>query len=173
MKLKNKKIVLFLENQFQDAEVIYPYYRMIEEGAEVHLVAPKQSEAYQGKYGYTFKSDLGIGDIQVSDYDALIIPGGFAPDYMRRNDAMVDFVKQMNKEEKIIAAICHGGWMLASAEIIEGREVTTYSAISDDLRHAGANVVDKEVVEDGNIITSRYPADLPAFCRTIINALSS
>ena len=173
MKLKNKKIVLFLENQFEDAEVIYPYYRMIEEGAEVHLVSPKKSEAYQGKHGYTFKSDLGIGDIQVSDYDALIIPGGFAPDYMRRNDAMVDFVKQMNKEEKIIAAICHGGWMLASAEIIEGREVTTYSAISDDLRHAGANVVDKEVVEDGNIITSRYPGDLPAFCRTIINALSS
>ena len=173
MKLKNKKIVLFLENQFQDAEVIYPYYRMIEEGAEVHLVAPKRSEDYQGKYGYTFKSDLGIGDIQASDYDALIIPGGFAPDYMRRNEVMVDFVRQMNKEEKIIAAICHGGWMLASAEIIEGREVTTYSAISDDLRHAGANVVDKAVVEDGNIITSRYPADLPAFCRTIINALSS
>ena len=173
MALTGKRIALFVEEHYQELEVWYPYYRLIEEGADVTLIGSGSSQTYKGKFGYPAKVDAAIGSVKADQFDALVIPGGFAPDYMRREPKMVQFVKEMNAAGKIIAAICHGGWMLASAEVVTGKTVTCFFAIADDLRHAGATYVDKAVVQDGNIVTSRKPEDLPQFCKTIIKALQS
>lgn len=172
MKLANKSIAILVEKTYQDLEVWYPYYRFIEEGAKVSFIAPSTEEEYKGKYGYPLKAHMKISDADSKDFDAVIIPGGFAPDFMRRTPQIIEFVRRMHEENKIVAAICHGGWILASANIIHGKRVTCFSAIKDDLINAGANYADEEVVQDGNIITSRCPDDLPAFCKTIISALS-
>ena len=171
MKLKDKKIAIFVEDMFEDLEFWYPNIRMKEEGAEVVVVAPKAGQTYTGKHGLPAKSDLAVSSVETNEFNALIIPGGYSPDKMRRYKEMVDFVKKMNDEKKLIAAICHGGWMLASADIINGRKLTSFFSIKDDLIHAGAEWIDQEVVCDGNIITSRNPHDLPAFCREIIKVL--
>lgn len=173
MKLKGKKIAILLEKTYQDLEAWYPYYRLKEEGADVQFVAPKTDEEYFGKYGYPAKADLKIDDANANDFDAVIIPGGFAPDFMRREPKMIEFVRRAHEKGKLIASICHGGWILASADIIRNKKVTSFFAIKDDLINAGANFVDEEVVRDGNLITSRKPDDLPAFCHTIIAALSA
>lgn len=172
MKLKNKRIAMFLENKYEDLEFWYPCIRMKEEGAKVEIIAPEKAE-YKGKHGLPAKSDKSVEDANPSDYDALIIPGGYSPDLMRRHEKMVDFVKKMNEEKKNIAAICHAGWMLASANIIKGKKLTSFYSIKDDMINAGADWIDKEVVKDGNIITSRNPNDLPAFCSKIIETLAS
>ncbi|MEK7542188.1 MAG: type 1 glutamine amidotransferase domain-containing protein [Patescibacteria group bacterium] len=173
MKLTNKKIAVFIENQYQELEVWYPYLRLKEEGAQVFFVGPEKGKVYTSKYGYAVTAELEIAEVNAQDFDAVVVPGGYAPDYMRRNAQMVQFLRDMNAAQKPVAAICHAGWMLASAEIIAGKKVTSVSAIQDDMRHAGGHWVDEEVVRDGNIITSRKPEDLPAFCRTIIEILSS
>lgn len=165
--LEGRKIAILLENAYQDLELWYPYYRMKEEGAQVILIAPTTQE-YKGKFGYPAKADITIDEAKTEDYDAVIIPGGFAPDFMRRNTKMIAFVRNMYEAGKLIAAICHAGWMLASADIIRNKKVTGFSAIKTDLVNAGAQFLDEEVVRDGNIITSRNPDDLPAFCREII-----
>ncbi len=172
MKLANKKIAVLIENQYQELEVWYPYLRFKEEGAQVFFVGPEKGKVYISKYGYPATAELGIAYVKAHDFDAVVVPGGYAPDYMRRNAQMVQFLRDMNAAQKPVAAICHAGWMLTSAEIISGKKVTSVPAIQDDMRHAGANWVNEEVVRDGNIITSRMPADLPAFCRTIIEDLS-
>jgi protease I len=171
MKLRGKKIALFIEDMYNDREFWYPYYRMKEEGAEVKVIGPRKG-TFTAKEGITAEADVAISEARPEDFDALIIPGGFAPDLMRRTRAMVDFVAGMHSKGKIVAAICHAGWLLASAGIAKGRTVTSFFAIKDDLVNAGANWVDQDVVKDGNIITSRKPDDLPAFSRTIIDALS-
>lgn len=170
--MENKRIAILLEKTYQDLEVWYPYYRMKEAGADVKLVAPSTSEEYLGKYGYPAKADIEITQADPNNFDAVIIPGGFAPDFMRRTPQMIDFVRSMHEQNKIVAAICHGGWILASADIIKGKKVTGFVAIKDDLVHAGAEYLDLEMVRDGNIITSRKPDDLPAFCKAIIDALT-
>lgn len=170
MKLRGRKIAVFLEKMYEDLEFWYPYLRMKEEEAEVCVVAPKV-ETYEGKHGLPAKADQSIVAVRTDEFNALIIPGGYSPDHMRRVPEMVRFVKKMNEEKKLIAAICHAPWMLASADIIKGKKVTSYFSIKDDLIHAGAEWVDQEVVKDGNIITSRNPNDLPAFCKEIIKTL--
>jgi protease I len=172
MELNNKKIAIFVAKMFEDIELLYPYYRMIEEGAEVHLVGSERGHIYDGKHGISVKTDISIYEIKAEDYDCLIIPGGFGPDYMRRDYKFIEFTKKMNNANKWIAAICHGPWILASAEIINGKKITGFISIRDDLRHAGARVVEQDVVVDGNIITSRSPQDLPSFARTIIQHMS-
>lgn len=171
MRLKGKKIAMFVEDIYEDLEFWYPYYRMKEEGAKVTIIGSKK-DAYTGKNGITVKANALIEEVKKDDYAALIIPGGYAPDHMRRTPAMVAFVKQMHLEGKVIAAICHAGWLLTSAGIVEGRKMTSFFSIKDDMVNAGAEWVDEEVVRTDNLITSRQPGDLPAFCRTIIGALS-
>ena len=168
MELGEKKIIILVEEIFNDLEFWYPYYRLKEAGATVVVVGSGSAEEYTGKSGTKIKVDASAGDILASEYDGIIVPGGYAPDYMRRYQEMVSLVKDLFEAEKVVAAICHAGWMLASAEIVEGRKVTSVSAIKDDLIHAGANWVDEEVVVDGKLITSRKPDDLPAFMRAII-----
>lgn len=169
MVLEGKRIAIFLEKFYEETEFWYPYYRMKEAGAVVDVIAPKV-DTYKGKNGLPAKADKGIAEVSPDDYDALIIPGGYSPDHMRRSPEMVEFVKEMNEQGKMIAAICHAPWMLASAGIIKGRKVTSFFSIKDDLINAGAQWVDQEVVVDNNIITSRNPDDLPVFCKTLIQS---
>lgn len=171
MKLTDKKIAVLVEDFYQDLEVWYPILRLREEGAKVVVIGP-QKRVYKGKYGYPIQADADERQTKVSRFDAVVIPGGWAPDRMRLSKKLVDFVRKMDRAGKIVASICHGGWMLASAGIVKGRTLTSYIAIKDDLVNAGAHFVDKEVVRDGNLITSRKPEDLPAFLRAIIHALS-
>lgn len=171
MPLKGKRIAILVETLYQDHELWYPFYRMKEGGAEVVLVGPRV-DTFASKYGCPARSDKAAAEVSAKDFDAVIIPGGYAPDHMRRHRDMVELVREAVAEGKVTAAICHGGWMLASARVLEGREVTGFFAIRDDLVNAGARFVDREVVVDGNLITSRQPSDLPAFCAAIIRMLA-
>jgi protease I len=170
MELKGKRIAIMLEQIYEDPEFWYPYYRFLEAGAEVVVIAPEVKE-YKSKYGYPAKADTAAADADPASFNAVIIPGGFSPDLMRRSADMVNFLKAAYEKGKIIAAICHGPWMLSSVGAVKGREVTSFFSIKDDLVNAGGRYVDRDVVRDGNIITSRTPKDLPAFCREIIASL--
>lgn len=171
MDLKGKKIAIFVEKMYEDLEFWYPKLRMKEAGADVVVIAPKKEE-YEGKHGIKAKADQSIMGVKSDEFHALIIPGGFSPDHMRRTPEMIEFTKKMYDEGKPIAAICHGVWILASAKVLDGKKVTSFFSIKDDLINAGAEWVDQEVVVDGNLITSRNPDDLPAFCKKIIESLS-
>ena len=114
-----------------------------------------------------------MDQVRAKDFDAVVVPGGYAPDFMRRSPALLKFVRDADDEGKVIAAICHAGWVLVSAKVAKGRTMTCFSAIKDDVINAGANYVDQPVVRDGNLITSRFPGDLPVFCREIISALET
>lgn len=172
MRLKGKKVVLLAENLYQEMELWVPYYRLREEGVEVTVVGTGSGRTYTSKHGYPVDVDKEAKEIDVSKYDGVVIPGGYAPDVMRRYPEMVKIVREAYQKGKVVAAICHAGWMLASAGILKGKRVTGVSAIKDDLINAGGNYVDEEVVTDGNLITSRKPDDLPAFCRELIEALA-
>jgi protease I len=172
MRLKGKKVLLLAENLYQDLEIWVPYYRLKEEGAEVTVVGSGSSRTFTGKYGYPIEVDKEAKEIDVSLYDGVVIPGGYAPDMMRRYPEMVRIVREAHQKGKVIAAICHAGWMLVSAGILKGKKVTGFFAIKDDLINAGATYVDEEVVRDGKLITSRKPDDLPAFCRETVEALA-
>lgn len=171
MSLTTKKVMLFVEEMFNVFEFWYPYYRLQEEGAQVTVVGSGSAEAYTGKPGTEVKVDAAADQVLAGDFDGLVIPGGYAPDMMRRYPAMVRLVKDMDAAGKPVAAICHAGWMLASAGILTGRRVTSFFAIKDDLVHAGADWVDQAVVVDRNLVTSRTPADLPVFMPAVIKAL--
>lgn len=172
MKLNGKKIAYFIEDLFEDLEFWYPYLRMKEEGAESTIVAPKVKE-YSGKHGLTVDAQIGILGVNPLNFDALIIPGGYSPDRMSRVPQMVEFVTKMNDENKIIAAISHGGLVLLSADVVKDKNVTSFFSIKADMENAGGIWQDHDVVCDKNLITSRSPEDLPAFCRKIIEVLSS
>ena len=170
--LKNKRIVILVAEQFQDMEVMYPYYRFKEEGAEVIVAGTGSAEIYNGKFGYPVKVTTTADKLKAADIDAVIIPGGWAPDFLRRYDFVNNFVREAFKKGKVIASICHGGSILVSAGILKGKTATAFRAIKDDMIAAGCNFVDKEAAIDGNLITSRTPDDLPAFCKAIIEKLS-
>lgn len=170
MSLDGIRFAVLVEDLYEDQELWYPVQRLKEAGASVTLVGPEAETTYQSKHGYPAKSDQAAGDVSADDFDGLVIPGGYAPDRMRRHAPIVELAREMVRADKVVAAICHGGWLLCSAEVLDGRQATSFSAIKDDMIHAGAAWVDQEVVRDGNLITSRTPDDLPAFLRSIIAA---
>lgn len=169
--LENKKIAILIEEMFNVFEFWYPYYRLKEEGAEIMVVGSGRTDVFTGKPATECKADVNADDVTSKDFDGVIIPGGYAPDLMRRYPAMVNLVKDLHTDNKLVAAICHAGWMLASADILKDKTVTSFFAIKDDLVHAGANWIDQEVVVDGNLVTSRTPDDLPAFMKAVIEYL--
>lgn len=171
MSLKGKKVAVLAGPEYEDLELHYPYLRLIEEGAEVKVLAVKK-EAVKGKHGLSIEADLSMDEANPKDFDCVIIPGGWAPDRLRRDPRVLNFVKSIYEQGKIVAAICHGPQVLISAGILKGKRSTCVSAIKDDVINAGAKYEDSPVVRDGNIITSRVPSDLPLFCREIIKALS-
>lgn len=165
-----KRIAVLVEDHYQVLEVWYPYLRLREDGFQTILVGTGKNE-YKSKEGYPAEAELSIKKAKSDDFDAVVIPGGYAPDILRRFEEVNKFVRDMFTSGKIVACICHGGWVLVSAGILKSKTVTGFYAIKDDLINAGAKYIDKEVVVDDNLITSRNPFDLPAFCKEIIKKL--
>jgi protease I len=171
--LTGKTVLLLVEEQFNDQEFWYPFYRLKEAGATVVVTGSGSAAQYRGKAGTVARADVAADAVKADGCDGVVIPGGYAPDFMRRYPSMVRLVREIFNAGKPVAAICHAGWMLASAGICAGRKLTSFFAIRDDLVHAGATWVDREVVVDGRLITSRTPDDLPAFMRAVIEALAA
>jgi len=171
--LQGKRIAVLVADLYQEMEVWYPLLRFREDGAETVAVGAEAGKSYASKKGYPVVADKSLDQVSASDFDALVVPGGWAPDTLRQDERVLNLVREMDKAGKIVAAICHAGWVLCSAGILRGRKATCFKAIKDDLINAGAHYVEEEVVVDGNLITSRVPTDLPAFCREIVTALAA
>jgi protease I len=165
-----KKIAVLIEDHYQVLEAWYPYLRLREKGIKTVFVGTGK-DGYISKEGYPAPQDMSITKAKASEFDGVVIPGGYAPDLLRRHKNMNLFVRKIFESGKLVAAICHAGWVLVSADILKDKKATCFFAIKDDIVNAGATFVDKEVVVDGNLITSRNPYDLPAFCREIIKFL--
>ncbi|WP_031495130.1 type 1 glutamine amidotransferase domain-containing protein [Bryobacter aggregatus] len=172
MSLQGKRIAVLVDQLYQELEVWYPYYRLKEAGAEVHLVGAEAGKNYPSKVGYPAIAEKSYTGVQPSEYDGVIAPGGFAPDFIRRHPEALHFVHEIDKAGKLVAAICHGPWVLCSSNMLRGRKATSFFAIKDDVIHAGAEWSDAEVVVDRNLVTSRKPDDLPAFCIACIDVLN-
>jgi protease I len=172
MSLKGKRIAILVEQDFEDVELTEPLKAMREAGAQIFIVGSGSQTSYQGKRGKaTIKVDIDADKVRADDFDAIIIPGGYAPDKMRLHQPMIDLVKKAHDLGKLIAAVCHGPQLLISAGIVNGRRLTSWPSVAVDLKNAGAIWVDEPVVRDGNIITSRRPSDLSVFNNAIIQAL--
>jgi protease I len=171
MELGGKRIAILAENNYHELELWYPLLRMREAGATVTVVGMPGVDEYKSKLGYPVKINAAAEAVSANDFDAIIIPGGYAPDLMRRHRPMLDLVRSMFEQGKLVAYICHAGWVPISAGILKGKRATCLPAIKDDVINAGAIYVDEEAVRDGNLISSRSPDDLPAFCRAIVAAL--
>ena len=171
--LEGKKILILVENLYEDLELHYPRYRLIEEGAKVEIAGPKARESYASKHGYPCHADMAFQEVWADNFDGVIIPGGYAPDKMRKYPPVMEFIRQFHQQQKMIAFICHAGWVPASSNVLKGIQCTSYITIKEDLIHAGAQWVDAPVVVDKHFISSRNPDDLPHFCRAIIEALAT
>jgi len=171
MELTGKRVAVLAEDLYEDLELWYPALRLREAGAEVKIIGSGSATTYHSKHGYAVTPDATAADVSADDFDALVVPGGFAPDRLRRYPAVLDLVRDVFEQGKVVAMICHAAWVPISAGILAGRTATCVPAIKDDVINAGATYVDQEVVVDGNLISSRRPGDLPAFCRAIIAGL--
>jgi protease I len=172
MRLKDKKIIALVDHEFEDLELWYPVLRLQEEGAIVHYAGPKAHETYKGKYGVPATAEFSFDDIEASDYDAVLVPGGWAPDRLRRYAKVLDLIRSMDEQRKPIGQICHAGWVLISAKILQGRNVTSTPGIKDDMENAGATWIDEPVVIDGHIVSSRRPPDLPPYVKAFADLLA-
>jgi protease I len=167
-----KRIAILVDTAYQEMELWVPYYRFLEAGTECVLVGAEAGKTYTSKLGYPATAQLSYDAVSADDFDGVIVPGGYAPDHIRRHAKANQFVKDMDAQGKLVAAICHAGWVLCSAGILKGRRATCFFAIKDDLVNAGARYEDAEVVVDQNLVTSRKPDDLPAFCRASLAVLA-
>lgn len=170
--LAGKKILMFVGDVYEDLEVWYPKLRLAEAGAEVVTAGPEAGRTYAGKHGYPCTSDAAIADVKAADFAGLVVPGGFMPDKLRRDPQVLDLVRQFDAAGKLIAAVCHGGWIPISAGVYRGVRVTGSLGIKDDLVNAGAVWEDQPVVVDRHFVASRKPDDLPDFCRGILAVLT-
>jgi protease I len=173
MNLTGKKVVMFVDQQYQEMEVWYPYYRLIEEGCEVVVAAAEAGKSYPSKTGYPCVSDKSYDQVDPAEYDGVIAPGGFAPDFIRRHPKSSAIMAAINTQGGLVAAICHGLWCCCSANVLRGRRCTSFFAIKDDVVNAGGLWQDSEVVVDGNLVSSRKPSDLPAFMKACIEVLKN
>jgi protease I len=165
------KIAILATDGFEEAELIYPFYRLKEAGHESILISLGK-RPIEGKFGYVMKPSFKIDEVSPDEYDGVIIPGGTKnPDHLRRNKNILEFVHKINEQNKLVGAVCHAGWVLISSKVIKGRKATSYYAIKDDMINAGANFQDASVIIDKNLITSRMPDDLPDFMTAVLNFL--
>jgi protease I len=172
MSLKGKRVAILAEQDFEDVELTEPLKAMKEAGAQIFIVGSGSQTSYQGKRRKaTIKVDIDADKVRADDFDAIIVPGGYAPDKMRLHQPMIDLVRKAHDLGKVIAAVCHGPQLLISADIVRGRRLTSWPSVAIDLKNAGAIWVDEPVVTDRNLITSRKPSDLPVFNRAVIQAL--
>jgi len=165
------KVGILIEEIFDEREFIYPYYRVQESGLEPVVIGP-ESRAYKAKSGWMARADVAAHEVKAAELAGLIIPGGYAPDRLRRSADVLELVRAIDEAGKPLAAICHAGWVLISAGVIKGRRLTGYHSIKDDLVNAGADYVDEPLVISGNLITSRGPADLPVWVRAFAEAVT-
>lgn len=172
MELTGMKILAFTDDEFEDLEMWYPILRLREAGAQVDIAGTKKGQVYQGKYGVPLTSDYEFGEVASSDYAGLYVPGGWAPDKLRRFADVLRLTREFHEAGKPIAQICHAGWVLISAKIVSGYTMTSTPGIRDDLENAGAIWVDQEVVVDRNIVSGRRPPDLPAFTKAFVDVLA-
>lgn len=172
MRLKDKKVITVVEHDYNDLELWYPIFRLQEEGATVHIVGPEANTTYDGQSGIPATTDYAFTDINIEDYDGILVPGGWAPDKLRRYPEVLEFVQKLDQAKKPIGQICHAGWVLVSAGVLKGKKVTSTPAIKDDMTNAGATWVDEETVVDGHIISSRRPTDMPTYVKAYADKLA-
>ena len=165
------KAMILVENGFEDIELLYPYYRLKEAGYEMDVVGPVSGETYTGKKGGSIKSTLAPEDVKVGEYRVLVIPGGWAPDRLRTKESMVKLVKEVDANGLVIGAICHAAQLLIEAKIVKGRRLTCVRSVSTDVKNAGGDYLNEPVVVDGNLVTSRFPADMPVWLPAILKML--
>ncbi|MFG1706936.1 type 1 glutamine amidotransferase domain-containing protein [Nonomuraea sp. M3C6] len=173
MNISEARVAVLVENQYQELELWYPVLRLREAGATAVIVGPSVDEVYASKLGYPAVANVAVSDVTPDHFDAVVVPGGFSPEYLRRNPAMVEFVQKSAAVDKPLAAICHAGWLLATAELLDGRRATSVATIKDDVRHAGAEWINAPVVVDGKLITGQLPNDLPEFMRELLKLLAA
>ena len=167
-----ESVLIFVADDYEDLELQYPKYRLLEAQISVKIAGEKANTLYKGKHGYPCKSDIGFDEVNVDDYIGLIIPGGYAPDKLRRSSKVLEITRAFHAQQKLIAFICHAGWVPISAKILKDVKCTSFSAIKDDMINAGCKWTDEAVVVDGHFISSRSPEDLPVFCPAIIEHLA-
>jgi protease I len=172
MPLTGKNVLIPVADGYHELEMHYPYYRLIEAGAQVFVAGPDGGD-FVGKYGYKLRDVSMLEGLDPATFHGVIIPGGHAPDRLRMDEDVLEFVRTIARGDRLVAAICHGGWVLADADVVRGRRVTSYPAIRKDLERAGAKWVDEPVVVDRKLVTSRVPDDLPYFMKAIIPILQS
>ncbi|MDP4096858.1 type 1 glutamine amidotransferase [Paenibacillus sp. P96] len=172
MRLAGKKVIALVDEEFEDLELWYPVHRVREEGAVVHLAGAEKGKSYTGKYGVPAKADYGFDELDSEDYDGILVPGGWAPDKLRRYPKVIQLIQEMHRDRKAIGQICHAGWVLVSAKILAGVTVTSTPGIRDDMENAGAIWKDEAVVRDGHIVSARRPPDLPPYGRAFCDLLA-
>lgn len=170
MALNGKRVLIFAEDNYEDLELWYPKLRLIEAGVQITVAGPRE-KVYKSKHGYPAETDGNVADFNAADFDGVIVPGGWCPDRLRRYEEVLAFTRDINAAGKLVAAVCHGGWVLVSANVLRGKRCTSVAAIKDDMKNAGAEWVDEPCVVDGNLVSAQVPKDLPAFCREILAVL--
>jgi protease I len=171
MRLQGKQIAFLIDEGFEDLEFWVTVMRLREEGANVLILSPDAPKTFHGKNGLEAKADQSIKNVDAKQFDAVVVPGGWAPDKMRRYEIVKQFVKNIHEAHKVVGMICHAGLVGISAGIVKGRRATGSEGIKDDLINAGANWVDEPAFQDGNLVWGRVVADIPDFCRTLVSAI--